>query len=140
MEFVVDASVAVKWLLPEEHSATALRLVADPAELSAPELLWVETVAALRRRVRRGDLSVEGFRDALDDIDAWRVRAEPVVPLVRPAADMALHLGHAVYDCVYLALAERDGVRLVTADRTFHDKVEASPFAGLTLWIGDVPP
>lgn len=140
MGFVVDASVAVKWLLPEEHSATALRLVASPAELLAPELLWVETVAALRKRVRRTDLSVQGFRDALDDIDAWRVRAEPVMPLVRPAADMALHLGHTVYDCVYLALAERDGGRLVTADRAFHDKVERSPFAGLTLWIEDVPP
>ena len=34
---------------------------------------------------------------------------------------------------------QREGCQLVTADRRLHDKVERSPFAGLTLWIGDVP-
>ena len=140
MRFVVDASVAVKWLLPEEHSATALRLVAGPAELLAPELLWVETDAALRKRLRRGDLSVQEFRNALGDVGAWGINAGPVMSLVRPAADMALHLDYAVYDCAYSALAEQVRWQVITADRPFHDKVERSLFAGLTLWIEDLPP
>jgi predicted nucleic acid-binding protein len=53
---------------------------------------------------------------------------------------MALHLDHAVYDCVYLALAEQVRWQVITADRPFHDKVERSLFAGLTLWIEDLPP
>ncbi len=139
MRLVVDASVAVKWVLPEQHGAAALRLATAAFRLAAPELLWVEVASALRKRLRRGDLSLAAFRDSLGDMEAWNVAPEAIRPLLRPAADLALHLDHGVYDCLYLALAERERCQLVTADCRLHDKVDRSPFASLTLWIADLP-
>lgn len=139
MRLVVDASVAVKWLLIEDHSVEAIRLTRPGYTLLAPSLLWIEAIATLRKRLRRGQLSWEGFRNGLDDIESWDVTAHGVVPLGRPAADMAVTLDHAFYDCVYLALAERERCPVVTADRQLHAKVARSVFAGLTLWLGDLP-
>ena len=49
---VVDANVAVKWLVEEEHSAAAKRLIAGPYELHAPRLLASEVANALWRKAR----------------------------------------------------------------------------------------
>ena len=55
--FVVDASVALKWFLPEPHEECAARLRRAGSELGAPDLLHVEVANALWKRVRRGELT-----------------------------------------------------------------------------------
>ena len=102
----------------------------------APELLWVEVAAALRRRLRRGQMPLVTFNKAiLDLLRNVDVTPMAVTPLVRRATRFAVLLDHGVYDCIYLALAAAEGCQLATADRRLHDKVERSKFAKLTLWI-----
>ncbi len=57
--FVVDASAAIKWFLPEIHSTAALRLLDPSLELHAPDLLFPEVGNALWKLVKRGEISVE---------------------------------------------------------------------------------
>jgi predicted nucleic acid-binding protein len=139
VKIVIDASIAAKWFLEEEHAAEALRLTEPAYDLLAPELLWVEVAAALRRRLRRGQMPLVTFNKAILDLLNVDVTPMAVTPLVRRATRFAVLLDHGVYDCIYLALAAAEGCQLATADRRLHDKVERSKFAKLTLWIGDVP-
>jgi predicted nucleic acid-binding protein len=139
VKIVIDASIAAKWFLEEEHAAEALRLTEPAYDLLAPELLWVEVAAALRRRLRRGQMPLVTFNKAILDLLNVDVTSMAVTPLVRRATRFAVLLDHGVYDCIYLALAAAEGCQLATADRRLHDKVERSKVAKLTLWIGDVP-
>lgn len=70
IDLVADASVAVKWLVREEDTAAANRILAARADLSlyAPRLLASEVANALWSKVRRGELPPDPFRDAAASI------------------------------------------------------------------------
>jgi predicted nucleic acid-binding protein len=55
--FVVDASVVIKWFVPEVHSDAARRLLERSHQYVAPDLLYAETANAIWKKVRRGELS-----------------------------------------------------------------------------------
>jgi predicted nucleic acid-binding protein len=65
---VVDASVAVKWLLPEPGGAAAQELLASEERLVAPSLIRTEVAAALARRARFGEIEP---RDAETAMGLW---------------------------------------------------------------------
>ena len=112
---VVDASVAVKWLVKEQGSDKALAL--NMLRLHAPSLLVAECALALWRKVRAGDL------DALDAVTRLgALRHAPLTfaadhELAQTAMPLALELGHPIYDCMYIALALELAAPLVTADK-----------------------
>jgi predicted nucleic acid-binding protein len=134
---VVDASVALKWVLPEAGSEAALGLIGRN-RLIAPDLLAVEAGNALWLRVRRRELTAVEARTALVDLLGAPVDYVPDRPLARAALSLAADLGYPAYDCVYLALAmERAGI-VVTADRRFAAAVTAHPYlAGLVRLLDD---
>ena len=127
---VVDASVAVKWLLPEPGDAAAQELLASEERLVAPSLIRTEVAAALARRARFGEIEP---RDAETAMGLWlQTLRDGVIGLVADEADLvtalklAVELSHPLQDCLYLALAERLGAPLVTADKKFVVKARAS--------------
>lgn len=116
---VVDASVALKWVLDEPGSDAAAALL-DGRRLYAPQLLMIEVANALWVATRRGSISVNDAEDALALVTAMPFRAWlREVNLVGDALKLARLLDHPVYDCCYLALAMAAGVPVVTADRRF---------------------
>ena len=117
---VLDASVAVRWMVPERGSAEAAELLNRPILWVAPRLMLTEAAAALRRKVAGGELRAETAVHALNTLveavaDGTILLAEDEV-FVSSALTLALTLGHKVPDCLYLAVAERDGLALATAD------------------------
>src|SRR6266542_1625971 len=123
---VVDASVAVKWLLPEAGDKEAQRILDADEELVGPTLIQVEVAAALVRKARLKELDVQDAENAADLW--WRSIADGVIRVVPEQADLprafklALTLKHPLQDCIYLALAERIGARFITADAKFAGK------------------
>jgi predicted nucleic acid-binding protein len=117
---VVDASVAIKWLVDEPHSDAASALLERPIAWVAPRLLLVETAARLRRKVADRELTDAGATTALRTlVDAARdgtVRLADDEDLAADALLLALELRHKLPDCLYLALAEREGSAVATAD------------------------
>lgn len=117
---VLDASVVVRWLVPERGSDEAASLLAEPTDWLAPRLMVIEVAAALRRKVTEGDLKVEFAAQALEAIVG--AAADGTIRLcddedsASAALMLALTLRHKVPDCLYLALAEREGAGLATAD------------------------
>ena len=123
MPLVVDASVAVKWLVREEGSDRAEALKSE--DLHAPFLLQIEAANVLRTLAAGGRLTDAQALEALDLLLDAPIRLhDPTDALVRGALAFALRLGHPIYDCLYLSLAVDLGTRLVTADRRFHRAAE----------------
>jgi predicted nucleic acid-binding protein len=113
--WVVDASVAIKWVLSEADSGAALKL--QGARLIAPELLDLECANILWKAARRGELDAEEVRARQSLLAEAPVERLPVAPLLPAALRHALRLDHPVHDCVYIETALLCGVPLVTADR-----------------------
>ncbi|KQY35797.1 hypothetical protein ASD21_00955 [Caulobacter sp. Root1455] len=117
MTLVVDASVALKWVLAEPGQAAADALLDD--DLIAPSLWLLEAANALWRRNLRGELSVGEAEERLSELFNAPVTSIPIEEDLAAAAALAQRLGHPVYDCLYLALAIREQTYVVTADRRF---------------------
>lgn len=118
---VLDASVAVKLVVPEAGTAESLAVFDGPRRWLAPRLMVVEVAAALRRKCEHGGLTTaeaaEALAATLDAIADGVVGLAEDEALVQSALNLALTLGHKVPDCLYLALAEREGAMLASADR-----------------------
>lgn len=118
---VLDASVAVKLVVPEVGTVESLAALERPVGWVAPRLLVTEVAATLRRKVAANELSpihaVDALSATLDAIADGVIRLAEDEALVRGALTLALALGHKVPDCLYLALAEREGAVLASADR-----------------------
>jgi predicted nucleic acid-binding protein len=114
---VVDASVALKWVLTERDSDAAIALRND--ELIAPDLWLVEAANGLWRHVRLGEITTaQALRYLRDLIDA-PVTSMPVEPHLPAALRLAIALRYPIYDCLYLAVALHRDAPVVTADRRF---------------------
>jgi predicted nucleic acid-binding protein len=116
MSLIVDASVAVKWFAEEPYSDKAEAVLAGDDDLIAPELVLAELGNALRKKAAQGILTREQAIDALRKAPSFFVRLYPLPNLALRATEIAIDLRHPVYDCFYLALAERERCPLVTAD------------------------
>ncbi|MCY4099144.1 MAG: type II toxin-antitoxin system VapC family toxin [Rhodospirillales bacterium] len=122
--YVIDASVAVKWLVDEAYSKEADALLTSGSMFIAPSLVFAESVNALWAMHQRGDISGQDLSDAVDTLLAAPTTFPVSVPqLSAAAARLASDLGHPAYDCFYLALAIQSQYPVVIADSRFHDRV-----------------
>lgn len=127
---IVDASVGMKWLFEELGSEAAERLLVEGG-LSAPSIFRVELGHALTKRARQRVLDEQTARELWTDMARMPVAIVETLPLQARAFELSLRLWASLHDCFYLALAERDGDILVTADRKFVAAVAAhGVFAG----------
>ena len=125
MSVVIDASVALKWVLDEPGKEAADALL--EAELIAPSLWLLEAANALWRRTQRGEINDEEAKERLTELYNAPVTTTTIENDLLAAADLANVLGHPVYDCLYLAMAIRENTYVVTADSRFHAAVDRSP-------------
>ena len=140
---VVDASVAFKWLVREEHTDKALAIlrVWDSQDIrpAAPYLMPFEVANALHRRITQGELSVEAAADLIGSLLSSRLELHQPPNLHRRALELAGQLKQgAVYDAHYLALAESQGCELWTADQRFVRAL--GPSVDNVRWIGEFSP
>ena len=140
MRLVVDASVAVKWLVEEEHSAEAKRLITGTVRVvCSTRLLASEVANALWRKARLEEVvrgSVAG--SIMEAIAEMPLRWYEDEQVSADATRLALALDRPVYDCVYLALAQRIRSRLVTADERFARALAPTEHGGTVVILTDL--
>jgi predicted nucleic acid-binding protein len=136
MRYVVDASVAVKWLLPEDHTEQAEGLLVEGNILAAPDLLYSEVGSALWKRVKRREITQEKGREALVRLAEIEIVVTPTGLLLDRAFDLACEHGRTVYDCIYLALALAENAILVTGDKRFCNSMLRTPHGESVMWVG----
>jgi len=119
--YVIDASVAIKWVVDEEGTSEALAL--RSCQLFAPELLVPECANILWKKTRRRELSLEEAQLCARLLQRADIELMPMRPLLEAAMRLAHTLDHPACDCVYLALAENLSCHFVTADARLSAKV-----------------
>lgn len=135
--YVVDASITVKWFVPEVHTEASLRLLDGSHELLAPDLLLPEFGNILWKKIRLRELTFAEGRDILRGFLAVPVDLHLSQNLLEPAFEIANGIDRSVYDSLYLALAHLQNCRMVTADRRLHDVVHTGPFSDSIRWVED---
>lgn len=120
MIYVLDSNIALKWVLPEADSDKALRLRAESQagihDLLAPDVFPVEVAHALTRAERKGDIPIGDAEVHLLSILSTSPQFHPSLAVLRRALALSSAMRCGVYDCLYVALAEREGCRFITAD------------------------
>ena len=119
MKYVLDSNISLKWVLTEADSDKARRLRGEFQnqihELLAPDVFPVEVAHGLAKAERRGVIP-QGDADRLLTNVLSTPQFHPYLPLLKRALDIASLARIGVYDCLYVALAEREGCELLTAD------------------------
>jgi len=128
MEYVIDASVAVKWFVPEPYSEKADQLSEEylhqGLRLSAPDLLVAEVGNTLwKRSVLRKELLVSEAQDSHADFLNLHLPLEPSSAIAEEALNLATREVHKVYDALYVVLAVKRGCQFITADETLINKL-----------------
>lgn len=113
---VVDASVVIKWFVPEVHGDAARRLLEYSHQYVAPDLLFAETANAVWKKVRRGELSSRHGQRLVTDLGRVAVETVSCRALAADAHALATRIGRTVYDAMYLTLAVQLETRMITAD------------------------
>jgi predicted nucleic acid-binding protein len=126
---VIDASVGVKWFLPEEHTDQATELLDGRSRLLVPTHFYAEVGNVLWKRVRSGGLSREEAQTVLGKLNEFSIRPYAVRPLLPSAFEIACQTDQTVYDCLYLALAIHHRSVAVTADRKLFNALSRTPLS-----------
>ena len=133
---VVDASVAIKWVLDEPGDREARAIIETHQPLIAPELLVAEVVNVAWRRLQAGEIVARQAAVIAEEVPKVFAELLAIKPLRLRALQIASELRHPAYDCFYLALAEMRDAKLVTADRRFAARLDGTPWQAraTTLW------
>ena len=126
---IVDASIVIKWFVPESGHLSARRLLEEEPTLAAPDLLVSELTNVAWKKARRGEIDVAQARLIVSGFPNSGIDLLPSFAVRERALEIALSLGHPAYDCFYIAAAENLKTDVVTADRRLHAAVAESTFS-----------
>ena len=138
MKYVVDASVAIKWYVPEIYEQEATKLLGGNHVFHAPELIYPEFSNILWKKVRRGEITPAEGQRIIAALAKQKLIAHAHQPLTQSVYTGAEATGQTVYDWTYLAMAMALSCEFVTAGEEFYRALEKTPLQANLLWIGDV--
>ncbi|MEY4269351.1 MAG: hypothetical protein RLZZ58_567 [Pseudomonadota bacterium] len=125
---VVDTSVAVKWVVPENpeniEAATDIALSLLTRGLLAPDCMLAEFANAMFKKVRRAEIPQEQARQSVAILPSL-VSFLPTSALVAPALDLAMRINHPIHDCIFLVMAVQNDLPLITSDEKFVTRCRA---------------
>jgi predicted nucleic acid-binding protein len=116
MIIIIDASVAAKWVLPEPDSDRAAALRKGGDDFAAPSLVVAEIGNAIWKKAARGEIAKTDAVAAIETVMAHFAEIVPMNELAARAMQLAIDMRHPIYDCFYLALAERERAPIISAD------------------------
>ena len=134
---VIDASVIAKWVVDEDHSDRAIRLLALDAR-HAPSHWRAEAVNVLWAKVFRGDLTAADAEERMGVLMRAPIIDTPTESLMPRAFAISVAGSVTIYDGLYVALAEKLGAPMVTADHRLIRKMAGdAALSKLIIWVGD---
>jgi len=139
-KYVVDASVGIKWFLPEPQEEKAELLFADGHTLFVPDLFYAEVANILWKRVHFGDMHPSIAANALAALDSFVLETSACASLMSLALEIAIHAGCTVYYALYVALAVESDAVLITADVRLCNLLSQDSLKKYILLLEDLKP
>lgn len=135
--WVADTSVGFKWFVEEEDSHLADFLLPNAGRIVAPDVIFTECAHAIKRRILDG-LSPDVLDDMCARLPKILSRVFPTASLAGEAVRLSLELGHyQTNDCFFLALARREEIPLVTADKEFIKTARRAGYGEFIIHLAD---
>lgn len=136
--FVVDASIVIKWFIPEIHAKEAVRLLRKEAELLCPDLLLIEIGNVLWKKSRSGEVSIDVANQILIDMQALPLQIYGSEILLNDAWAIANQYDRTFYDSLYLALAKIEKCSFVSADFKLYSAIKDRDIGYKFTWVEDI--
>ncbi len=138
--YVLDASVVIKWFIPEIHWEQASLLQSySESSLHIPDFAQLECTSILSKKVRRKELKINEANQIQELLLYMPVQMHSWQDLLLDAGQVAHETYRSVYDCLYLVLAKQLSGKMVTADKKLYLALENSKeWSPYLLWIEDV--
>ena len=140
MNCVIDASVLVKFFIPEILSKKAeelnARIMEGDLRLLAPDLIFAEVGNILWKKHRRKELSRAEAEEIVDAVVSLPMEIETSKALLPFAVDLGLAYGITVYDALYVSLAKVHETILITADKKLVEIMGKTDFKKHVAWLG----
>ncbi|MFN0024738.1 MAG: type II toxin-antitoxin system VapC family toxin [Parvularculaceae bacterium] len=134
---VVDASVAVKWVVRQPLTDAAYRAI-EQFRLIAPSLILAEIGNALWKYCRTGEIGAASLPEIMNGLETRYFKTDPIDEAMSATAlALAVDLDHPIYDCYYLAMAKRESVPIISEDRRLTQKARLAGFTVVAL--ADIP-
>jgi predicted nucleic acid-binding protein len=138
--YVIDASVAVKWVIAEPFHVEAKRFVNPSFILLVTGHFLLECASAIQKKVWRKEIHQDDGWHAYEILrDYERLFFVSTYDLLPKAYVIASQYWHSIHDCISLALALQKDAIVVTADRKFYDQIHDTDLANLIAWVEDPP-
>jgi predicted nucleic acid-binding protein len=138
VSYVVDASVAIKWFIPEPLQDRAQSLLyAEGGQLEAPDFLIAEVANIAWKKAMRQEITASQANVIPNETRNALAVCHPSIELIEDALSIALQLRHPIYDCIYLAYAERIDRTLITADLRLCHAIAHTHMASAVRWLGN---
>lgn len=137
--YVIDASVGIKWFVPEVHEQAALGIYRSTYEFIAPDLIYAEIGNILWKKWRRGEISDKVAIGILRDFKDIEFLVYQSLDLAEETLNIAKTYNLSFYDSLYVSVAVKTDTALITADQKLFQSLSASPLSGYILWIEDLP-
>ncbi len=138
MKRVVDASVAIKWYVPEIYEQEASHLQKSGDQFHAPELILPEFGNVVWKKVARGEITEKQGQRIVSEFSKTKLTLHPHASIIKSAFTGATLTNQTVYDWTYLSLALILGCEFVTADERFYKALEKTRLKKHLLWVADV--
>ena len=116
MILVIDANVALKWFIEEPRSPAARKILEKRAAFIAPDIFIPEICNVVWKKVKNQEITAEQGQAIVTNVPTVLDHIVPSSEVAKRAFDLAVQFNHPVYDCLYLALAERESITLITDD------------------------
>ena len=133
--FTVDASVAVKWFVPEVHSEQAVKLLENNYELIVPDLIYSEFSNIIWKKHRIKELNETIANEIIIAFEQFIFEKIVTSQIMQGAFDIAVKYDRSVYDCMYLMAACTTDTKFVTADKKFFNAINSTPLSNNILWV-----
>jgi predicted nucleic acid-binding protein len=127
--WVIDASVVIKWYVPEGDFAAARAMRTKETQLAVPDLFFVEMSNILWKFVRRGEMVLSRAIEIIEEIAGSPFVTFTNQSLTTDSLDLAVATGLSAYDASYVALAMRIDKIFITADEKLVRKLAGTPSA-----------
>ena len=135
---MVDASVSAKWVVEEDHSSQAITLL-QCEERHAPDHWQAEAINVLWSKVFKGDLTAADAQDRMMLLSRAPIIGTPIAELMPRAFAISVANSITIYDSLYLALAEKRNIPLVTADKSLIRSMSSDAvLAKRLIWVGEL--
>lgn len=135
---VIDASVAIKWFVPEVHSIAASQIFSMNTQLLVPDLIFAEVGSILWKKVRLKELMPDDAAEILNDFKRLPFDTYENEHLIHTAWFIAIKHQCTVYDSLYVALANSEKAVFVTADRRLYNTLQTTALNKHLLWVEDI--